>query len=508
MGCTRISTTLRARVRARSTRARVLGWFMLIVAIALGFNILVVHQVMHTRASATIDTELRHEVVKFREYARRSVDPSTGERFADVESLLRTYLADAVPEGQEALFSVIDGRAMHRTRNPVPVRLDRDVDVLDTVARTRGEPSTHTVETSAGTARYAIVPVDTEGAGTSAALVIVEFTSGAQEDVAQVVKTTALASALALLIAGAIAWLVAGRILAPLRQVRRTAEVISESDLSRRIEVVPDVRDDVARLAVTFNGMLDRLETAFGTQRAFLDDAAHELRTPLTVIRGHLELMGDDPNERLETTTLLLEEIARMDRIVDELLVLAAAERPDFLSLDEVDLTDLVVGVLARVSALAPRCWTVAESADVLVVADAQRLTQALVQLAANGLRFTEDGDRLSIGSVLRDGQVVLTVKDSGAGVPVQLKKTVFDRFTRGQDRVGGAGLGLAIVRSIAVAHGGDARVSDTPGGGATFSLTFPARFPVGSAGRASRRSGRNPQAESDPIDAEPREGR
>ncbi len=463
--------------RFRSTRARVLGWFMFIVAIALGLNLVVVDAFMNARAEATVETELEHEVVKFREFAGRSVDPATGQQFIDVQGLLRSYLAEAVPERREALFSVVDGRPADRTRNPVPIRLDLRPDVVAT-AGSASATVTRTVTTPQGAAVYAVIPVAAGPAQPTASLVIVEYTDEAVADVAQVVRVIALASLAALLIAGGIAWFVAGRILSPLRQVRRTAEAIRESDLTRRIETVPDARDDVTRLAVTFNGMLDRLESAFGAQRAFLDDAAHELRTPLTVIRGHLELMGDDPGERAETTRLLLEEIGRMNRLVDDLLVLAAADRPDFLTLSEVDLTDLVVGSVARASALAPRRWSVREAADVVVVADEPRLTQALVQLAANAVRFTSRGDRLSIGSALRQGQVVLTVRDSGVGVPDDLKAAIFDRFTRGDQR-GGTGIGLAIVRSIAVAHGGSVGVSDTDGGGASFTLSFPARFPV-----------------------------
>ncbi len=126
----------------------------------------------------------------------------------------------------------------------------------------------------------------------------------------------------ALAAAGMAYWLVAGRVLAPLRLVRQAAERIGgSSDLSRRLEVRGT--DDVAALAATFNVMLDRLEAAFATQRRFVDDAGHELRTPLTVIRGHLELMGDDPRERAETRELLLDELDRMSRIVEDLLVLA-----------------------------------------------------------------------------------------------------------------------------------------------------------------------------------------
>lgn len=145
--------------------------------------------------------------------------------------------------------------------------------------------------------------------------------------------------------------------------------------------------DDVAQLARTFNTMLDRLEVAFLAQREFVDNAGHELRTPITVIRGHLELMGDDPGEREETRALVLDELARMNRMVDDLLVLAKSERPDFLKLEEVNLTELTVEVVAKARGMADRAWRVDATADAVIVADGQRLTQALMQLVSNAVR-------------------------------------------------------------------------------------------------------------------------
>src|SRR5699024_3971154 len=335
----------------------------------------------------------------------------------------------------------------------------------------------HETQANGDTVLYASVPVSVEGDSSDTTLVIVESLAADQAEAAQIVRIIALASTAALIIAGVISWFVAGRILAPLRQVRRTAESSSESDLTRRIDITPNIRDDVARLAVTFNGMLDRLERAFQAERAFMDDAAHELRTPLTIVRGHLELMGDDAAERAETTALVLEEISRMNRIVNDLLILAAAERPDVLNQSETDLAELVHGALSRASALAERDWVVSRAAHTVVWADEQRLTQALAQLASNAVQHTDSADTISIGSANDDDEVVLTVADTGTGVPDALKETVFDRFSQGTEHsADGAGLGLAIVASIAAAHNGHTEVTDSPGTGATFVLRFPVR--------------------------------
>ncbi len=226
--------------------------------------------------------------------------------------------------------------------------------------------------------------------------------------------------------------------------------------------------------------MLDRLQSAFADQRQFLDDASHELRTPITVIRGHVELLGDDPGERSRTVALVLDELARMNRMVDDLMLLAKAERPDFLSPGEVDVTDLVMEVLAKASALGDRRWSVSGLVEQTVLADDQRLTQALMQLAANAVRHTRPGDGISIGAAMVAGRLRLSVADTGEGIAPEDRTRIFDRFARAEhgpdrDRRGSAGgLGLPIVTSIARAHGGQVLLDSTLGEGSTFTLLLP----------------------------------
>lgn len=233
--------------------------------------------------------------------------------------------------------------------------------------------------------------------------------------------------------------------------------------------------DDLADLQVTFNDMLDRLESAFAAQRRMLDDAGHELRTPLTVLRGHLEVMAaDDPADVEETRALLLDEIDRMSRLVDELLVLAKSRRPDFVRPEPVDLGVLGDGILARCGALADRDWRSALAATGEAVLDAQRITQAMLQLADNAVRHTAPGDAITIGSARSDGVVELWVADEGPGVPEELRETIFERFTSTRPDEG-FGLGLSIVSAIAQAHGGTVGLDDAePGAGAVFRLRLP----------------------------------
>jgi two-component system OmpR family sensor kinase len=233
-------------------------------------------------------------------------------------------------------------------------------------------------------------------------------------------------------------------------------------------------QDDLADLQRTFNDMLDRLESAFNTQRQLLDDAGHELRTPLTILRGHLEVLDQaDPDDVSATRALLLDETDRMARLVDDLLVLAKARRPDFVVAASTDVELLTQGVLDRARGLADRQWVLDGVARTSAPLDGQRVTQALLQLADNAVRHTQPGDQIGIGSRLHEGQLELWVRDTGSGVDPAVRQQIFHRFVRDDDGGDGFGLGLSIVTAIAEAHGGRATLDDTSPG-ATFRVQVP----------------------------------
>ena len=227
--------------------------------------------------------------------------------------------------------------------------------------------------------------------------------------------------------------------------------------------------------------MVDRLEGAFASQRAFVEDASHELRTPITIVRGHLELLGDDPQERRETVALVTDELDRMSRFVDDLLLLAKAERSDFLRVDEVELGALTDELLDKAAGLGKRTWALEARGEAVLHADRQRLTQAVMGLAQNAVQHTKDGDAIWIGSGVDGGEASLWVRDSGPGVAREDQDRIFDRFARAagsRRRSEGAGLGLAIVRAIAEAHGGRATLASQPGAGSTFTVVVPVSGP------------------------------
>lgn len=505
--------------RGVSARARVLGWMLVLVGACVLGSVLFARQLLLADVDRQLNAELTHEASKFRAFAASDLDPATGRRYASVDVLMDRYLERNLPEDGETFFTLVDGQPSRRSPGQPEARLDTDRRFVDHI-RSAATPKSGTWNTTAGPVRYAALPVTITGQPQRGTLVVIEFRAQLQGLADHMIRTLLGAAGVSLLLAGVAGWAVAGRVLTPVREMRRTAEHITATDLDGRIEV--EGSDDIAALARTFNSMLDRLQTAFTGQRQFLDDAGHELRTPITVIRGHLEVMSDDPEDRAATIALVLDELSRMSRIVDDLILLAKAERPDFLSLGDVELTDLALDVLAKAQSLGDRHWSLDEVTDRVVAADRQRLTQALMQLASNAVRHTGPGDTIAIGAAVRPSlgttqrsadalepggapqadpteqhrraqrrlvegeRVLLWVRDTGEGIDPADHDRIFDRFTRGTNQrrsTEGAGLGLAIVSRIATGHGGTVRLDSSPGHGATFTLDLP----LVPAGRAAR---------------------
>jgi signal transduction histidine kinase len=451
-----------------SVRTRIVVAMLLVVCVALAVSTLTVREVLRSALTNRLNQELAQEVGKFRAFAH-----SSGAR--DVDVLISDYLRTKSPDRNETLFSAVAGAPAHRVAQPPPARLDRDRAFMAQAVAARA-PELGWFDSSAGRVRYAVVPVRVAGDPREGHLVVVEFYDREARDIDTTMWVLILVGIGTVALTGLVGWLVAGRALAPLRQLRRTAERVSGDQLGARTEVRGS--DDLAQVAATFNLMLDRLQRTFDRQRQFLDDAGHELRTPITVIRGHLELMGAGEQERRETLAVVDDELGRMMRMVQDLLLLAKADQPGFVVGGPVELADLTVEVIGKARALGQRRWQADALAEATVLADRQRLTQALLQLAANAVAHTHIDDVIGIGSAIEGDLVRMWVRDTGSGLPPGGRERLFERFTRGEDRThgSGAGLGLAIVVSIARAHGGTVEVADTPGGGATFTVDLPLR--------------------------------
>lgn len=464
--------TPRLRLPRLRFRARVLGFLALLLLGATLAGLLVQRSVLQQRLESDITARLDQERAELEALASDGRDPATGQPFhGDVEAIFVTFLGRNVPEAGEAFITYIDGEPHRRT--PFPRGVDEFPEMYeewpDITEGRRGE-----LDTEHGPLRYLAVTIGSED-GPRGVFVVVAFMEDERQRIDDDLRVQALVVGLVLLVALGIAWITAGRLLRPLRDVTETALTISHSDLSRRIPVDSD--DEVGHLASTFNDMLDRLEAAFAAQQAFIADAGHELRTPITVIMGQLELMGDDPEERRETMAVVDDELRRMTRIVEDLLLLAKAEQPDFVRPELVELSDYTTELLMKSRTLADRTWRLDAAAEGTARFDPQRVTQAVLNLTRNAVEHTDADTEIGIGSAITEDGLVIWVRDDGPGIAAEDQKRLFDRFARGsraRRTPGGAGLGLAIVKAVANAHGGTIGVQSVEGEGSRFELTLP----------------------------------
>lgn len=474
-----------------SARSRILGWSVLLLAMAMAAFTVATHESLVRSMNSRTASELAHEIAEFRALTIRASPAGQREpnedRAATASSrsaavgLLRARTSSAVLEPDTVLLGVINGGVVATSRNfrpgsgPGPAVLTRWSALNHQV--------TGIVRMAAGPARYTALPLKISGSKAHAAFVAAVLTGPRQASIDNVTRLQIEVGAIALLAGSLLAWLVAGRVLRPVRATTELARRITETDLSERIP--GRGHDEVSDLAVTFNAMLDRLERAMTMQRQFLADAGHELRTPITVIQGNLDTLATDSAEDAETLAIVADEITRMSRLVDELLLLAGSERPDFLRAESTDLGLLTRSLLAKARALDDRPWHLTGAAEGAAVLDRQRITQAMMQLAANAVAHTPAGSAVEMSSATADGMIEFTVADRGPGIPPANRERVFGRFTRlDQRRTDGTGLGLAIVAAIAAAHGGAVRISDRADGtpGAVFSVTIPRERDAGPA--------------------------
>ncbi|PRY50578.1 signal transduction histidine kinase [Geodermatophilus tzadiensis] len=469
----------RRRLAPRAARTRIIGWVLLMVLMALAVVTLVTWQLLVRATNERMDVALTAEVGEFRRIIEGNVDPRSGEPFRSVADVLQTMITYNLARPNEKFLGYVDGGYRFQSRIEAPVLLSEDTAFTRLVASVE-QTTSGRYASGAGEVRYLAVPVSLEG-DPSRGVAVVAYFADQERQAADDTATLMLGvGAVTLLLAAAGAWVVAGRVLAPVRAVAHTAQGITETDLSGRIPVDGRPPDELTDLAVAVNAMLDRVETGVAAQRRFLDDAGHELRTPITIVRGHLDVLDPaDPDDVRQTVALVDDELERMNRMVSELLLLARAEQPEFVRPQPVDVAELTAEVFGKVQRLGDRDWQLGALARADLLLDPQRLTQAVVALADNAARYTAPGDRIVLGSRLTGGQLLVWVDDTGPGIAEADQARVFERFARGGSgarRSDGAGLGLSIVQAIAAAHGGRVELHSRPGDGATFTLVLPAR--------------------------------
>jgi two-component system, OmpR family, sensor kinase len=473
-------------IRLPTVRSRLVASYLLL-ALTGALTTLATREILVFRLNDRMDAAMRQEVLELERLVEDGRDPVTAEPFASVRRVFDVYFNRNVPSHEEALLAFVDG-GLYRSalaRFPIERFPASAVDHWVRLSARNGSADrlSGRFQTAVGEAYYRAVQVtvprrplgEPDQGGEIGAFIVAELPSGELAGIRELQLYGAGVTFVVALLTAACAWFLAGRVLSPVRQLTETARSISESDLTRRLQVKGT--DEAAEMARSFNGMLDRLESVYRWQREFLRAAGHELRTPLTVATGYLGVLGPSVREQRDTIPVVLDELGRMGRIVDDLQALAEAEHPDYLMPQTLDIQKFAHELMAKASALGDREWRLDRVDEGTMGADPDRLTEAVLNLADNAVKNTTPGDTIGLGIVVRRDEVMISVRDSGIGVPEADRDRLFEPFVRGPgvgQRYRGAGLGLAIVKTVAEAHGGWVTLDSEPGRGSRFTIVLP----------------------------------
>jgi signal transduction histidine kinase len=489
-------------------RTRILVWYVVILTLTFGIAIPAFRQLLFARVDARVRQDMLGEVEDFRELlaGRINLERLENNRIDDKDTAATTeeqpissveqalvrdlrvptneeemkrffeaYLKIEIPEDNIFLITFVNGTFYESSPKALPQELKPDTPIMQQWA-TQAEPGQgeHLSQNRhINRIFYFVEPIKINGKilGT----LVIAHSAEEHAEILEAVVAIAQVALGVMLIALLLVWFAAGRILKPLGELATTAQSISGNDLTQRIPVRGE--GELAKLAATFNKMMDRLESSFISQRNFVNDAGHELRTPITIMRGYLELMASNPDDLQENLAIIMDELDRMSGFVDDLILLAQAERPNFLQLEIVDTTAITQEIFDKAQALASRNWQLEAAAKGKIVVDPQRIIQAVMHLARNATEHTKTTDAILIGSKIYKGRVHFWVQDRGEGIDIENQQRIFDRFARVPNRPRsskGAGLGLSIVNAITEAHRGYVTLYSQVGAGSTFTIVLP----------------------------------
>ncbi|MEM9117081.1 MAG: HAMP domain-containing sensor histidine kinase [Cyanobacteria bacterium P01_F01_bin.56] len=457
------------------TRTRILLLYSVTMLVVFGTSIPIFRYFLFTEVNNRVRDNLEEEVEKF-ETAYDRWDAETDNSVDAIQAFADDFMSTNIPEDDNFQIVILQNKLYRTNLAILPEVIGPESDLFQEwltldVAQEATVPSN---DPTVGSIIYrtSLLEVNDVPVGL---FVDAHLSAGEQSEALAGVYVFIKVAVGVLVGSLLLAWLGSKRLLQPVQQLSQTAKEINETNLSERLSV--NGSGELADLAKTFNTMMDRVQSAFDTQRNFINDASHELRTPLTIIQGHLELMGDDPEEQQETLSLVMDEIGRMGRFVNDLLLLTKAEQPNFLQDETINAAQFMDEVYSKITTLGDRAWELTSTAKGTFVADRQRITGVIVNLAQNAVQHTQQNDMIEFGSEQVKGYVRFWVRDTGAGIAPADQTRIFDRFARAANtyrKSEGAGLGLAIVKSIAEAHHGHIKLTSQLGLGATFSLFLP----------------------------------
>ena len=467
-------------------RFRLTFWYTVLLALVLVIFALVFRAFVANTLYNELEDTIRSQTEQVVQILQSNIDPS------------RARIPSAIVLSSQAMAqaTTVTGSIVESTPNTMGLPMPLPVSVLE--RNLAGEPVLYDTVFEGKPVRVYSSPVRTSN-GQIMATVQVALQLQPIIETLEIIRLALLAGGgLALLLAAIGGAVISGRTLRPLRNFTETANhIVTAQDLQERL-VAPDPHDEVGQLAETFNKMLERLDILFNTQQQLVADVSHELRTPLATIQGNLDLLrrgaAKDPSMLQESMDAMNSEVARMSRLVRDLLLLAESDAGAPLQLRPVELDTLLLeiyreGMLIANNRLKMR---LGHEDQAVIQGDPDRLKQLLLNLVNNAIAYTPDGGTVTLSLHRRpDNWVRVAVADTGVGIAPEDLPHIFDRFWR-QDKarsrkLGGSGLGLSIAKSIVEAHGGRISVESELGKGTTFEVLLPlARIAPAAANDAS----------------------
>mgnify|MGYP000347782281 FL=1 len=465
----------------RTIRFKLTLWYVILLGITVTAFSVFLYITLAKGLQESLDNKLRTTAEIIAASLRHPLGP--GPSLADAERIMREHFG-LKPMGR--FVQVLD-EAGRRSTNLRNVDIPVSIHTLERAAK--GEAVFETVRLRDGSRlRLVTVPI-LEGGRMLGIVQVGSPLEGIEEALDQLLLILLVAVPLVLVVASLGGSFLANKALRPVDEITRTAQRIGSGDLSQRISLEGRLDDEIGRLVSTFNEMIGRLESSFLQIKRFTADASHELKTPLTVLKGEIEVglkRQRRPEEYRRVLASCLEEVDRMSRIVDDLLTLARADMGALqLQKERVDLGEVAEDVwrsLGRMAEEKGLHFTFQRDGEVAVWGDKDRLRQLLVNLVDNALKYTPPGGEVRLRVERDDTLALLTIQDTGEGIPPEDQERVFERFyrvdkARSRQR-GGTGLGLSICKWIAEAHGGKISLESEVGKGSTFVVQLPLLAP------------------------------
>jgi signal transduction histidine kinase len=456
-----------------SVRTRVLLGCLLLMSFSALASTFFIRQILYERLEERIEKELKRVSGEFTKHARET-KPGFDQSSPQYPAALFENFTNREVLRDKYYLLLVDGRVYQTSERKLTHNFQLDPTRRDRLSKLTASESEEIELCTNSIIYYRALPIDLL-TGQKGVFVAMFDATGECEEISQAMMVIIEVTLAVFAISAIAAWIDTRRILQPLHLLTDKARKITDTDLIERIPVRG--RNEIADLTVTFNEMLDRLQATFDSQKEFFNHAGHELRTPLTIIRVNLEMLSEDPQERQDTIALVTDELDRMSRYVNDMMLLAKSEQPDFLRLETVNLSDMTTEMYTKATALGARNWQLEAVGRGTIVCDRHRLTQVIMNLAQNATQQTKTGDPIGIGSVMKNGKARFWVRDTGPGIDPRVHQIIFDRFIRCPDarkRFEGMGLGLAIVKAIVEAHGGRIHLVSEVDRGSKFTVQIP----------------------------------